>query len=620
VFSVFWAAAPALEILSASIGLAGIFPGLLSISRKKIGYLTAMLPLIPMILFLVPFTGDEPHYASITENLISADSSRFSEYSTQRGDPTAGVSHHQSLYPALMIPGYPLSAAGLRSMNLLFALAALLIMSIVLRECEIKDWKKLTVLGFILVPGSSVLGLLYPGWLALAVFLFSVYAALHERKTIWILIAAAILVLVKFRFIGISIGLLLALIIELKGKRKYLILIVLACLAAAALLFDLVALNGRIFWVRYGNMPFLKTLFIQPIYRTPEMLIAAGSTLVDIESGLLWRAPWVLAGLAGLPLLRKNNRRLFLWLGLPALFYYLILMFWTISDWSAMPTPSGRMLLPLLPVLLASLGYMLRKKEVRILIWISLGISAVYFTHPFMRFNFADGTDTLVSGITGSFSSIAEWVPSAVRLSIPVFLFWIAFSIAAVWMLIRNREKLMLYTAVSAFLLLCLLGGMRRTAWEAEDIPPGLRTFCSVYPHETDLESRKYWFFTRERMLRLSHPDDSVVLPISSDTDGSARVIIFHRSFRSGSEIGIELSTRGWCDSIYAVSELLDTPGWMTIVRDIQIPLRPENLEELSSEFFIPAGIYPDSIKIRALGMEECTDSCHGIYLDRILI
>ncbi|MCD4702251.1 MAG: hypothetical protein K8S24_10390, partial [Candidatus Aegiribacteria sp.] len=440
VISLFWTVDPALEVVSTACGLMGIFPGLLAVSSRKFGILMAVLPLIPMILLLVPFTGDEPHYAHITEDLISSGTDRFSEYSSQIGDPSENISYHQSFYPALMIPGYPFSVPGIRGMNILFTMAALALMSMLFRDSGLNNWRKLTALGFLLVPGCSILGLVYPGWLALAVFLSGVYAYIRSKNSILVIAAAIILVLIKFRFIGISIGLLTVLVIESKGRRKLILPFTFVCLAAAGLLFDLVILNGRIFWVRYGSMAFIKTIFLQPLYRIPEVLIAAGSSLVDIESGLLWKAPWVLAGLAGLPLLKSDNRKLFIWLGLPALIYFLVLIYCTLADWSGMPTPAGRMLLPLLPVLLASLGIMMKRKGVQILVWVSLGISAVFFTYPNLRLNYADGTDALVSRIFGPSSNITEWVPSAVRFNIAILAGWIIIAAVIVWLLARKSR------------------------------------------------------------------------------------------------------------------------------------------------------------------------------------
>ncbi len=619
ILSIFWTVDPALEVISAACGLMGIIPGLLAVSSRRFGIILALLPLIPMILLLVPFTGDEPHYASLTESLISSGTGRFSEFSSQICDPSENISHHQSLYPALMIPGFPFSVTGIRGMNLLFAIAALFLMSMIFRNSGFENWRKLAVLGFLLVPGCSILGLVYPGWLALAVFLSGVYAAMRSKSNLWVITAAIVLVFLKFRFIGISLGLLAVLVTESKGRRKLILPVTILFLTVAGLLFDLLILNGRVFWVRHGNIAFIKTILIQPLIRMPEVLIAAGSSLVDIESGLLWKAPWVLAGLAGLPLLKSENRKLFIWLGLPALSYFIILLFWTPTDWSGMPTPVGRMLLPLLPVLLASLGIMMKRKGVRILVWASLGISAIFFTHPILRFNFADGTDSLVTRIFGPSSSITEWVPSAVRLDIPVFAGWIVLAALIVWLL-AHKSRYTEYTITSAFLVLCLFGGMEKKSWEAEDIPSQYRNYCTVYPDEMDLELRKFWFFTRERMLRLSRSEDAVILPVPEIAGDSLKLTIFHRSLRSEPLSGIEVSYGEWCDSVYTSSELMENPRWVTFMKeDIQLPYNPENMREVRSEFVFPMSDCGDRVRISPLGVEGRSGRFSGIFLDRIL-
>lgn len=619
--SLFWGTSPAVEIVAAASGLMGIFPGLLAVSRKRAGILRALVPLIPLIIILVPFTGDEPHYATITESFISPGSGKFGNLTHQRGDPSASVTHHQLLYPALMIPGYPFSTAGMRGMNLLFALAAVMLLSELFKRKKLSNWRYLAVLGFLLVPGSRVLGLVYPGWLALLTFITGVLLATESRgslykRLLWIIIISFILVLIKFRFAGICVGLLLALFIRTEGKRKFVIPIVIAGLVILGLSFDLFT-GGRIFWVRYGNTGFLKTLIIQPLFRAPAILLACGASLVDIEAGLLWKAPWILAGLAGLPLLKKRYSDLCIWLGLPALIYFLFLILWTTHDWAGMPTPPGRMLLPLLPVLLASLGCMLREKTVKYLIWISLGISAIYFTYPQLQFNFADGTDTLVSTICGQYSNISEWIPSAVRFNAPVFFSWIALTGVFVWMIAR-RSRFAGPVIITIFLLLGCLAGKERTAWEAEDIPSEYRIYCSIYPEYPDPESRKFWFFDREEMLFMSSPEDAIYLPLPSDCGDTVRMEIAFRSLQSGPIPGIEVSSGSFNDSIYVSSGILEKPGWVGYFRDIQLDRVPENLEEINAVFIIPVDDKAGIVRISPLNVVHEYGEMHGIYLDRI--
>lgn len=613
----FWAAAPGMFIISSSSALLALFPGLMKVSRRRLGLLMAVIPLAPMVLVLVPFTGDEPHYARITEELFPGGAGRFQEYQHQAGDPGEGFRHHQSLYPALMLPGYPGGMTGIRLMNMLFALGALTVLSRTLRDSGFRKWRELSLLGLLTMPGSGVMGLVYPGWLAVAVFVSAVYMFLRGRRSIWILAAAGALVLIKIRFAGLSLGLLLALLLEYRGRRRATIALLLLSIAAAGLLFDLVFLGGRVFWVRYGNIEFLRTVLVQPLYRSSHLLLALFSTLLDIESGLLWKAPWVLAGLAGLPALRRERRDLFRWLGLPGLLYLLVLIYWTGMNWSGMPTPAGRMLLPLLPLLLASLGMVLKRAGVRVLVWVSMAAGAVYYCHPLLRMNHADGTDALASSLSGAAGSLTGWVPSAVRFSLPVFLVWALVSAVVVWMIARSSGKTG-YILAAGFGLLCLAGGTPGNRWEAEDIPASMKDFCQFYPRETEPEHRKYWMFSTQRMLRLHREEDAVRIPVHRDLGDMAEVEITYRSLGEGRGPGIRLTCGGWSDSLFSISNMQDPPDWTTRIREASLERRPENLRELRWSLEMP--VTADTLLIEVIPAAGPDHDLHGIYLDAVTL
>ncbi|MBN2586724.1 MAG: hypothetical protein JXA64_00835 [Candidatus Fermentibacteraceae bacterium] len=617
ILATFWASSPPMFIISSSCGLAALFPGLLRVSRTRLGLLTAMIPLVPLVLLLVPFTGDEPHYAWITESIFPGDGDAFSGYAYQRGDTVEGISHHQSLFPALMLPGYPLGMEGLRLVNILFALAATIFMSMILRSSGSPRWRELSLLGILMVPGSAVLGLVYPGWLALAVFLLGIHMFLSGGRRVWVVAAAAVLVLLKMRFAGISAGMLTALVLETRGRRRWTLPIVLAGLAVAGLLFDLVFLGGRVFWVRYGNAPFLKTVLLQPFYRYPDMIVSAFSTLVDVESGLLWKAPWVLAALAGLPVLRRENRRLFRWLGIPALVYTVFLVLWAGVNWSGMPTPAGRMLLPLLPLLLASLGKVWDRRGTAVLVWVSLAVSAAQFCHPLLRFNYADGTDNLMSMLAGPLSGIYAWLPTAVRFRLPAFAIWTLLSALVIWF-VHRRSRVTEYAIAAGFGFLCLLGGMPRTDWEAEDIPSSMMDFCTLYPAENEPESRAYWLFSRERMLLLSGRGDRVRIPLNAAGGEAVTVTVSFRGAGSGEGPGLRASCGGWSDSIFAVSEVMEPPVWTTLIRDTRLEGKPENLRELTWRITVPAVC--DTLILTPIPEAGRRSGCGGIYLDEVSI
>lgn len=613
----FWAAAPGMYTVASSSALLALFPGLLKVSRRRLGILMALVPLAPMVLLLVPFTGDEPHYARISEELFPGGEGRFEEYQQQSGDPEEGFRHHQSLYPALMLPGYPGGVTGVRLMNMLFALGAVTVLSRTLRNSGYRKWRELSIIALLTMPGSGVLGLVYPGWLAVGVFISGVYMFLRGRRSIWILAAAGVLVLIKIRFAGLSLGLLLALVLEYRGRKRAAIAFILLSAAVAGLLFDLVLLGGRVFWVRYGNVEFLRTILVQPLYRSSHLLLALSSTLLDIESGLLWKAPWVLAGLAGLPALRRERRDLFRWLGLPALLYLLMLVYWTGMNWSGMPTPSGRMLLPLLPLLLASLGMVMKRAGVRVLVWVSMAAGAVYYCHPLLRMNHADGTDALASILAGPAGSLTRWVPSAVRFSLPVFLFWAALSAVVVWMIAR-RSRRTGYVLAAGFGLLCLAGGTPGTRWEAEDIPASMKDFCQFYPRGTEPEQRKYWMFSTQRMLRLHREEDAVRIPVHRHRGDLAEVEITYRSLGEGRGPGIRLTCGGWSDSLFSVSNMREPPAWTTRIRTAALERRPENLRELDWSLEIP--VTADTLLLEVIPADPPDHELHGIYLDAVTV
>ncbi|OPL18467.1 MAG: hypothetical protein AVO35_03815 [Candidatus Aegiribacteria sp. MLS_C] len=582
-----WTVSPVIPMLAAAIALTALVPSLLSVSGRRYGIIMAVLPLLPLVLVLVPFTGDEPHYARITESLFPGSGGEFAAFAAQSGDPVEGISHHQMLYPVLLLPGYPLGIQGLRVVNLAFAVAAAWILSLLLRDSGCVRWERLAVLGLFLMPGGGVLGLVYPGWLALLLLLLGVL--LHRRHGGWLAVsvAALLLVLLKIRFIGISAGLFLALTLEYRGRRRWLMPLALSAAVAAGLLFDLIILGGRVFWVRYGNPAFLMTLLVQPLYRMPELLLSLIGTLVDIESGLLWRAPWVLAAMAGIPVLRREDRSLFRWLGLPAICYLLFLVYWAGYNWSGSPTPSGRMLLPVLPLLIASLGRVWSNRGTRLLVWISAGIAAAHFCSPELRFNHADGMDAMVSLLAGPSSGIHPWLPATVRASVPVFSLWTAVAVSMSLLIYRNSRYSETFAAI-VLALLCFLGSTTRRVWQAEDLPPSMVHGCRPYPGEDDPESRKYWMFSRQRMLEMDEEGDLVSLPLPSGAD-TVSVRIGCRIPPGAHPGGIRAACGPWSDTLYGSSILLEPPKWATLIREVRLEPRPENLSGMTWELEVPA-------------------------------
>ena len=121
-------------------------------------------------------------------------------------------------------------------------------------------------------------------------------------------------------------------------------------------------------------------------------------------------------------------------------------------------------------------------------------------------------------------------------------------------------------------------------------------------------------------MLRLGSPEDAVILPVPGNAGDSLKLTVFYRSLHSGAESGIEVSSGEWSDSVFAASEVMETPQWVSIMKETILPLMPENLQIIRSEFTVPLDNCGGFIRITPLGAEGRHGRYYGIYLDRILI
>lgn len=609
-----WTTSPMLFTVAAACALGALVPSWLRISGRRMGLPGAVLPLALLATILVPFTGDEPHYARITEELFPLGGERYQRYDSQAGDPEEGVRHHQSIFPALMVPFYPLGIPGLRLFNAAAAVAAAWLLGRVARREKIPGASALAFFSIFLVPGISTFALVYPGWLVLLLFMAGLSAWFARRNTVVVLAVAAAMILIKVRFVGLSFGMLAALVLEGGKRSRWKIPAILAVTALTALLFDLVFLGGRIFWVRYGNAAFLKTLVVRPLYRIPELITAAVSTLLDTEAGLLWKAPWVLAAIAGIPRLRKENPALFRWLGIPSISYLAVLLYWTGINWNGMPTPVGRMLLPMVPLLVLSLGKVMENRGTALLLIISLAVSSILVAEPVFRFNFADGTDELLLAAAGPDSGIWELVPSYVRPAMLPFILWGVSAVIVIRLISRNSRYATGAIALSAALLF-VEGSAPRTTWEAEDLPEQYRDFCGFHPPRKDPEYRKYWMFTQERMLVMNHGESRVRIPIVDPED---TVVVEITCRIPPGEIlgGMILSDGKWSDTLRGCSGLPDPPAWATSIREVRVEAKPENLSPLSFTAAVPPG--EDFLTISPYVFADGKVS--EVYLDRIKI
>lgn len=625
--ALFWASGPAMLLLAGISGVLVGFPGMLAAAEGRLGPFRALLPIAPLLVLLPLFTGDEPHHATITESFVAPGAGRFGNLTTQYGDPAEGVTHHQQLYPLLLVPGYPLGIPGVRIVNLLIAAgASLLLARLLAREgMETAAAGGVAVLGMLLLPGSGILGLVYPGWCAVLLLSAGVLAGSGGRpwgaRLASICIVSVLLFLVKTRFAPLSLGLLAALSMTSRGWRRWLIPAAAAAGVLAVVALDATLLDGRLFLVRYGNGLTFRHLAENLSTRFPSVALGMLSSLVDGESGLLWRAPWLLAALAGLPALRRRSRTLFLWLGLPAVFYLALLFVWMPMDWASAPTPPGRLLLPAMPVLLASLGFMLRERGTRLLVWISLALSAALIAFPSLRFNFFDGTDTLMTAFWGRFSGLVEHLPSQVRPRALPYVLWTLWAIVLVRLCTLARGRALPAGLLAGALGLGLLSAHPRTSWEAEDIPPDYRTLCVDYPEERDPSDRKHWIATVQRMLLLHDPRDAVRLPVDAVEGESLDVEVRFSSLPdSGSIPGILLSCGAGPESLRVASEHFEEEVLLRRDSLITLPFTAGYYSEIRADFRLAAGAPPCTLTIRPLGMESRRDPLSGIYLHRVVI
>ena len=620
--TLFWRTAEGMELIVTSTALLGLFPGMLEISKKRLGILRAVIPLLPMLILLVPFSGDEPHHATITEQMVNPGAGKFGNLTYQIGDPSAEVNHHMKYYPALMIPGYWLGVPGVRMMNVIFALFAAFLMAKLLRERGYRHSSYIAFLGLILFPGVGVLGLVYPGWLVIALFLFAITKSDEKHRLFFIFLIALVVTAVKFRFAAFGIGLIAACFLETRGMKKYKILLTAILGIALLLAMDIFIFNGRFAMVRYGNSEFLRTIVANLYFRPHTILFAILSSVLDVESGLLFRAPWIILAFAGLPALKKRHPRLFLYLGLPTLLYVLTLLIWVPTDWHGLPTPVGRMMLPTLPLFLASAGMLLESRSAKLLIWISILIAVVSIVHPVLRFNDADGTDVMITELMGVGSNISSYLPSMIRPDILIFGTWILIFALLVYLSARKIRGVP-FILLAIIVFLGASSDWDKSVWEAEDIPTAYRSDCILFGKRDPL-NRKFWIFSLERMLYLSGVDDIVSIPLPDSDKDSISVTIDYIPFAGEDAVavaGISVSCGNRIVEIFEPVIRQESPDWLDFITGgrRELEYTPPYIESVTVNTVLPRTGTDDTLIITTTEISN-NYSGEGIYLDRIEI
>jgi hypothetical protein len=618
-----WTSGCPSQLLAKASAVGALFPGLVSLAldrSKRLGYLRFALPILPLVILTVPFSGDEPFHASIAEQMVSPGAEKFGGLYHQRGDPTGLVTHHQRLYPLFLIPGYPFGIPGIRTVASGMALGAAALLAMLLRRGGVKHWRMAVFLGLVTVPGIGVLGTVYPTWMALIVFLAAAIHVMRTRSFLWAALATFFLAMIKVRFAPLGIGLVVAAFLSTPGRRKYLILLSLLGGLALLLAADHFLIGGQLFLVRYGNSVSVRSVLANIALRPHQVLFAAAGALLDTEAGLLWKSPWILLSLAGIPRLRREHRDLFLWMGLPALLYLLTLFIWTPTDWHGAPTPTGRMLLPAIPFLLASMTMTLKSRSAGWLIGLSLAVSAFFIVSPGLRFNDADGTDCLFTALLGPGNPALSLLPSVIR---PVLLpFLISGCVAAVliWMAARNRGN-------AAFLLLpaaVLMGAASQrtqTSWEAEDLSPVMMSGCDYYPGNTDPFIRKFWLECRQIFLTMETPGDEVRIPVPDWDADSVTFRVHYRTLSQPNQPRLLIECCGESDTLRKRSRLLDPPPWFLYMTGggRRAKNEPGNMRELIADVTFPNPGFGGEIVLKPVF--PTGQSYRGrIYLDRLEI
>ncbi len=596
-------------------------------SGGRVRLVLSLLALGPVLLASVPFTGDEPHYAALSESIIEdgdldeTDNLHFADpvagVSRQLGSLSGSVSHHQPLMALLVAPGLPWGAAGMRAASLALAAIAALLLAEVLRRSGCARPCGAAFLACALMPGLGILGTLYPGWVAAGLLCLGVWGGLRGgRAGGWALAIAILLMpLLKLRFAPLSLGLFAALLTYSRPRRRKWLLLAAAAGAVGALAADRVLLGGSLFWIRYGNFGALLALLHRTGAAAAHIAGAPLAALVDAEVGLIPRAPWVVAGLAGLAALWRRRRRAALWLGLPSALYVVVLFVWLPRTWHSMPTPAGRMMLPVVPLLAASAWQILRAGGGRrLLVFLSLGAAGAYVAAPELRFNLADGTDALLSALVGA-EAAAGALPSIIR---PAALHLAAAAMATaalVWAAASAPRRLPAALLISAGLV-AAAGGVAAEGREAEDLGPEMRRGCSLYPSSPDPFLRYFWFGGQQRMLRMGHRRDLLMLPVPPGAD-TVRVTLTARAMAEEG-VPVVVACGGDTRRLLLRSGFQEAPDWVRGVRrrrELRVARQPGNLRDTVVTAVLPAT--GDSVYV---GIERSPDSPGGLYLDRVLV
>jgi hypothetical protein len=442
-----------------------------------------------------------------------------------------------------------------------------------MRDAGVERPGVVALAALVLFPGLSTLGLVYPGWTAVLLLTFALWLGWKRRLSLPLLLLICLgIVAVKIRFAPLCLGLGLAWLMDQKGRR----IRILAITCAAVILFlaiDRFALGGRFIWIRYLNMDTARVLLLRStdLGWIRWILLAPVGMLIDFEQGLLFRAPWALLVPYGCYLLWKRDRRLFLWLLLPAVLYLLSIVLWLPRTWHSAPTPVSRLIVPVVPLIAVAAAQSLRRGAGRSLLYLSLVLSAIHILFPGHRFNLADGTDSLLA-MMGSSTGLdhTRLLPSILRPELMTPALWGGLLVVSQLLLFRRAR----WTVGPSLVLMLILGSLAASpsaVLEAEDLTGEQRFGGELFPRSADPAIRYFWMGNGERLLRLADPLARVELdPDRLLEEPSTELSITARSFRAEGQPPWGIVAVAESDTIAEVifeSSTHPLPRWVSTVR-----------------------------------------------------
>lgn len=585
--SISWMTAPGafpVAALAASTGL--VAWSIRVVSEKGGRVIPAVLPVLALGLLTAEVNSDEVRFAEIAAGVTGIESSRFGSMNMRSGDIDPSTGHHTMLFPVMLSPGLLAGDWGLRIIPVIICIVAVALLA------------KLSGPGpaaaaALLYPGFSILGLAMTGWLATGLFTAYLLISRNRRSLVPALAIALLLVALKMRYAGLAAGIVAAEYV-CSGKRrgKWILPLLIAGAGFALILADRFLLGGELFWLRYGNIEMLRTVWVNLFVRTGTTLSSMGWSLVDPEAGLFFRAPWVIPALYGLGRAASRRKDLFLRAVIPAVLYWLVHVIWTATSWHGLPAPAGRMFVPMIPLFALGMSEAWNSRASRVLIAVSAVFTALVIAYPPARANFADGTDTVMSAI-GASTGISMVHHSGFMLSGALVLF------SAVLVLAGEGRRPMV-RLVPVLLAAALLYSLEGSVLQAEDLSADAVSCAPLYPSDPDPVIRSMWLGSRERMLQLSSPEHSLTLNLQSIEDDTLMI--------TASSAGGLIAVNG--DTIKVETPLMELPAEYRLIGRREAPDdRPENRH--MTDILLPVEPGARAVIVSHAGGEP-------VFLDRI--